>query len=185
VEVLEEGLANALGRLGFFGGLLLDPLLLEKFLPPNRLGIRIHPEQHSFVDQGILLLRPGPLLHLLSSRSDDALDLIRVDETCDIGVVDLRIRESIALLVEGYCLVCTEDLVQECERAFCPDNKTAEMTTRSELKEVESANVDNFDTSNVTECLADPKILVEHNKGASPLPVSPVPQLSFSSSQLA
>ena len=39
------------------------------------------------------MLRPGALLVLGARGADDGLDLVRVDETSDIGVADLRSGE--------------------------------------------------------------------------------------------
>ena len=40
------------------------------------------------------MLRPGALLDLSVGRSDNGLDLIRVDETGDVGVGDLSGGET-------------------------------------------------------------------------------------------
>ena len=72
-------------------------ILLEvrtQFLPAESLCVRVETEENSLVDEGVLVLRPGALLDLSVGRSDNGLDLIRVDETGDVGVGDLSGGET-------------------------------------------------------------------------------------------
>jgi hypothetical protein len=41
-----------------------------EFLPAESLGIRIHTEEHCFVDKGVLLLRPRAFLMFLVGGAD-------------------------------------------------------------------------------------------------------------------
>ncbi len=65
-----------------------------EFLPANSFGIGIKAEQDGLVDQWVLLLCPGALLNLLSSRSDNGLDFVTVDQTRYVGVRDLGGRQT-------------------------------------------------------------------------------------------
>ena len=67
---------------------------LTKLLPADGLRVRVQAEEDALVDEGVLVLRPGALLDLRVGGADDGLDLIRVDETGDVGVGDLRRREA-------------------------------------------------------------------------------------------
>lgn len=55
----------------------------------KRLGVRVQTEENGLIDEGVLLLRPGALLDLLPSRSNNGLDLVAVDQTGNVGVGDL------------------------------------------------------------------------------------------------
>jgi hypothetical protein len=63
-------------------------------LPANGLGVRVETEEDSFVDKGILLLRPGTFLDFLASRADNGLDLVAVDQASNVRVGDLGGREA-------------------------------------------------------------------------------------------
>jgi len=105
-QAVEESLSSSGGLLGLGGVLGLDALLLDcKFvrkkstkapqtqkltdlLPAQGLSVRVETEEDGLVDKGVLLLCPGALLHFLSSRTDDGLDFIGVDEAGDVRVGD-------------------------------------------------------------------------------------------------
>ena len=150
------------------------------------------------------MLRPGALLDLRVGGADDGLDLIRVDETGDVGVGDLRRREaddpdvsvmiyhaqqrfySHVVLLEGGCLVeGTEDLIQEAERTLSPDDETAKVATGRELEKVEAADVDELNTGEVAERLDDALVLVVDDKRATALAVTAVPELARARAELA
>ena len=57
------------------------------------------------------------------------------------------------------------------------------MSTRSELKEIQSPHVDELDTGQVAESLDDAVIFVVDHKGTAALTVSAVPELSFASTE--
>ena len=67
---------------------------LTKLLPADGLRVRVEAEQDGLVDERVLVLCPGALLDLSVGRSDNGLDLIRVDETGDVGVGDLSGGET-------------------------------------------------------------------------------------------
>lgn len=71
---------------------------LTEFLSANCFGIGIKAEQDSLVDQWILLLCPGTFLNLLTSRSNNRLDFVTVDQTSHIRVEYLGSRQTGNLL---------------------------------------------------------------------------------------
>jgi hypothetical protein len=65
-----------------------------QFLPAQGLRIRVETEENGLVNKRVLLLCPGPLLDLLSSGTNDGLDLTAVDKTSDIGIGDFGRRKT-------------------------------------------------------------------------------------------
>jgi hypothetical protein len=55
-------------------------------LPAEGLGIRVHAEENSLVDERVLLLCPWALLDLGTGGANNSLNLRAVDETGDVGV---------------------------------------------------------------------------------------------------
>lgn len=184
-EGVEEGRASGGGLLGLLGSLGLDALLLEDLLPAEGLGVGVETEENGLVDKGVLLLGPGALLDLLAGRADDGLDLIGVNDAGDVGVEDLGGGEEVVLLVDGSLVEGAEDIIEEGEGTLGPDDETAEVSSGSELEEVEAADVDELNTGKVAEGLDDTVVLVVDNEGATALAVATVPELALSSTDLA
>ena len=65
-----------------------------ELLAADGLSVRVQAEENALVNQGVLVLRPGALLVLGVRGADDGLDLIAVDDAGNIGVGDLRRRET-------------------------------------------------------------------------------------------
>lgn len=183
-ESLEELLRGRGLALGLLGGLRLQALLLEEFLTANGLGVRVEAEEHGLVDKRVLLLCPGAFLDLLASRANDGLDFVAVDEAGDVGVGDLGSGEDVILLKSSSLLEGAVDIIKEAESTLGPDDESSKVTTGSELKKIQSPDVDNFDTRQVAESLNNAIILVVDNKRTTALTVPTVPQLSLSSTEL-
>jgi len=184
-EGLQEHLRGSNGLLGPGGVLGLETLLLEDLLPAEGLGVGVETEENSPVDEGVLLLCPGPLLDLLASRADDGLDLVTVDEAGDIGVGDLGCGEEVILLEGGGFVEGPENFVKKSKSGLSPDNETADMSSGGELEEVQSPDIDELNTGQVAEGLDDAVVLVVNNKGATALTMPAVPELSLSGTELA
>lgn len=114
----------------------------------------------------------------LTSWSEDGLDLIGVDESGDIRRSDLGDGEGEARLV----LV---DVVEGSNGRLGPDDESTDVTSWGELEQVELVNWAGLDTWDVLEGSNDTLILGVDDEGSSSLPVSPVPHLSLSSSDLS
>lgn len=85
--------------------------------------------------------------------SDGALDLVGVDDSGNIGVGDLIGGEGPALLLRASLSEGSEDVVELLEGAFGPDNESADVSSGGQLEEVESADVRDFNTGDVSESL--------------------------------
>jgi hypothetical protein len=151
---------------------------LEELLATEGLGVRVEPEENGLVGQRVLLLGERPLLGGLSGGTDDGLDLVRVDQAGDVGRGDLGGRE----VESGLGGV---DVVKSCDGSLGPDDETTDVTTWSELKEVEGLNGAGLDSRDVTEGLDETFVVVVDDERTTPLPVTPVPHLSLSGAELA
>ena len=114
----------------------------------------------------------------MTTFSDNGLDLVRVDESGDVGRGDLGLGKDEA----GLLLV---DRVEGGHGGLGPDDESTDVTTGSELKEVEGFNGTSLDSWNVLECSNDSFILGVNDQRSPSLPVPPVPQLSLSSPNLS
>lgn len=61
---------------------------LTELVPAKSFGVRVETEENRFVAERVLLLCPRTLLDFLARRTDDRLDLRRVDQTGHIWVGD-------------------------------------------------------------------------------------------------
>lgn len=69
-------------------------LIRTDLLSAEGLGVGVETEENGLVDEGVLLLCPGTLLNFLTSRANDGLNLVAVDQASDIGVGDLGSGEA-------------------------------------------------------------------------------------------
>ena len=159
--------------------------LLADLVADRCLGVGVETEENTTVTQRVLLLGEGTLGLLGTSLPDDALDLIRVDDTGNVGVGDLSHRKAEALLNLRSNVVSAEDLVELLECLLSPDHKAADVTTRGQLKQVEAVHAHKFNTWEVTERLNDAVVLVVDNERATALGVAAVTKLTDTSADLA
>ena len=159
--------------------------LLADLVADRCLGVGVETEENTTVTQRVLLLGEGTLGLLGTSLPDDALDLIRVDDTGNVGVGDLSHRKAEALLNLRSNVVSAEDLVELLECLLSPDHKAADVTTRGQLKQVEAVHAHKFNTWEVTERLNDAVVLVVDNERATALGVAAVTELTDTSADLA
>lgn len=118
------------------------------------------------------------LVGLLTTFSDNRLDLLRVDDSGNVRRGDLGLGKDKARLL----LV---NRVEGGNGGFGPDDESTDVTSRSELEEVQRLDGTSLDTWNVLECSNDSFILGVNDQRSPSLPVPPVPQLSFSSPDLS
>jgi len=138
--------------------------------------------QSTEVLQWVLLLL-GVKRLVLSSVSDDALDGIGVDDLCDVRVGQDGSVEVVASLFLGSNSVSTEDLVEGLEGRFSPDDESSEVTTRSQLSQVESVDIADFNTWDVSDGSEESDVFVVVNeKWALSELVSSVSELTLTSS---
>jgi len=180
-----ELLASRRLTLGLLGSLLLQALLLEELLATKGLCIWVKTEEDGLVDEGVLLLCPGAFGVLLVGGADGGLDLSAINQAGHVGVGDLGGGKDIVLLVDSDLVECAVNFIKEGKRTLCPDNEPTKVTTRSKLEKVESPDVHELNTGEVTECLDDTVVLVVNNKGTTALTVPTVPELALAGTQLA
>ena len=154
-------------------------------MPAKGLSVGVETEENSLVDKGVLLLSVWSLLDLLASGADNRLDFVAVDQASDVGVGDLGRGQNVVLLVGGNLVKGAEDFIKKTKGGLSPDNEAADVTTRGQLKEVEPAHVDEFNTGKIAESLHDALILAINNERAASLTVAAVAELSLSSTELA
>jgi len=134
------------------------------------------------VFQWVLLLL-GVKRLVFSLVSDNALNGIGVDDLCDIRVGQDGSVEVVAGLFLGSNSVGTEDLVEGLEGRFSPDDESSEVTTRSQLSQVKSVDVADFNTWDVSDGSEEVDVFVVVNKEwASSESVSSVSELTLTSS---
>lgn len=111
------------------------------------------------------------------------LDLVGVDDSGEVSAVHDVAVEDIATLFDVSSAVVAEDTVECLEGILGPDDEATEVTTRGELEEVKSVNVDKVNTGEVSGGSLDALVLLTvDDQGASAENVSGVSQLTVASS---
>lgn len=144
------------------------------------LVVRVESEGDLLVLERVLLLNVLPLLGWVALWLEDGLDLVRVDESGDVGVGHHVGWEDVSRLH-----LWRPDAVEEGECGGSPDAESSEVTTWGQLEEVERSDVCELDTWDVSECSDETLVLVVDDKGSSSLGVTSVSELSLSCSQLS
>lgn len=145
-------------------------------------SIRVKGILGSEVSQGVLLL-DGVEDSVLSLVSDDGLDGIGVDDLGNVGVGQDSSVEVISALFLASESVASEDLVKGLESSFSPDDESTEVTTGSQLSEVKSVDVGDFNTGDVSDGSDEGGVfIVVDEKGTSSEIVSSVSELTLTSS---
>lgn len=142
------------------------------------LGVRIESEHDSAVLERVLALgeRSGGLGWALGANN--RLDFIRVDQTCNISVGNLG-------LGHGEARLGGKDFVQTAESRLSENNESAEVSSRSELKQVEALDRAKLNTGQVAESLDNTGVVVVDDQWSTSLCVSSVAQLANTSTNLA
>ena len=91
----------------------------------------------------------------------------------------------VILLVGGWAVKGSKDLVKESKGTLCPDNEAAQMTTRGKLEEIESLYAGKLDTREVAERLYDALVFTVDDERAAALAVATVAHLSLSGAECA
>lgn len=113
------------------------------------------------------------------------MDFVGVDDSGNVRVGNLVSGESPPLLLGTGLSVGSEDVVEFLEGAFGPDNESADMTSRGELEKVQSANMSNLNSRDVSQSLDEGNIgSAVDDQGSSSAAISSVSELSSSSSDL-
>jgi len=134
------------------------------------------------VSQWVLLL-DGVKSLVASLVSDGTLDGIRVDDLGNIGVSQDGSVEVISALFLTSESVATEDLIKGLEGRFSPDDESSEVTTGSQLSQVKSVDVGDFNTGDVSDGSEEGGVfVVVDEEGTSTESVSSVSELTLTSS---
>jgi hypothetical protein len=159
---------NLLGGLrgtgGFDGVLLLfgSGFLGQELTTTHGKGVRVQSDLDTQVLETVLLLAATGDVVLL--RVDLGLDFIGVDQSGKIGVGHDVARESVANLGGGESLFGAPDAVELFEGGLGPDDEATEVSTGSELQEVETVNLLEVNTGQVAEGTGDTVVLGVDNK---------------------
>jgi len=117
------------------------------------------------------------------SVSNNRLNGIGVDDLGNIRVSQDSSVEVISVLLDGTITVGTEDSVKGFEGRFSPDDESSKVTTGSQLSQVESVNIGDFNSGDVSDSSEEVNILVAvDEEGASSESVSLVSELTLTSS---
>ena len=117
--------------------------------------------------------------------SDGGLDLVGVDDSGDVGVGERGSVQVESVLSDGAVSVGAEDLVEVGEGALRPEDESSELAARSELQQVESVDVEDVDSRDVSERALDVLLAVSDDDERASLLVEPlVPELSLAGSDL-
>lgn len=93
--------------------------------------------------------------------------------------------EGVSLLLGGRLALGSEDSVELLEGAFSPDDESSNVASRGELEEIESADVGDFNSGDVSEGLDEGDVgSTVDDEGTAAGSVSSVSELSLSGSDL-
>jgi len=155
----EAVLAN--GTLGLLDAASLGPLVLDE----GGAGFLTSSGSHDLVGtlgagEGVQLLHhvavlERVLLGLVMSAHGSldgvelSLDLVRVDDSGEIGAINGVTHELVSALVGTGLSVSAEDLVEDLEGSLGVDHESTNVSTRSEMEEVESIHAAGINTGEV------------------------------------
>jgi len=174
-----SGGGGSLGLVLGSGGLLLEGSGVSLVSLSSALAVSGVQGLHSgVVSEGV---ESGELSDVGSLGSESSLDLLRVDDSEDISVGELRSGESVSLLLDGRSSSSvSKDLVQRLEGILGPDDESANVTTRGQSQEVKSSDGAELDSRNVSEGSSHGSRLGVDNEGTSSSSPSAISGLSLS-----
>merc|ERR1719348_2264071 len=168
--------SRLLGGLGSLHGLGSQVLSSGQFsILLGDSGIRIELEHGADVLQRVGL--DDSTLHLLVGSSQHLPDGLALEQGRQVSVGHLGLGQDPAGLGRAWLAPGAVQTVQLLEGCFGPDAESANMTSRSQLEEVDGVN-----SRDVPECLGQTLILVVDDKRSSLLDVTSVSQLTLAGS---
>lgn len=148
--LLGGGEASLFSETGLAGGTAFLVGTSGSFADESGIGVDL--VKSLGVVEGVVLL--GVVEDTIGLGSaEGGLDLVGVDDTSDVGIGDFAVGKGVALLLGGGLSPGSEDVVQLLEGTFSPDDKATNVASGGELEEVESADVGDFDTGDVSKGL--------------------------------
>lgn len=127
----------------------------------------------------------GRFLGGLLGGSEGRLDLIRVDDSSQISVSHLRSQESVSLLKRSTNLEAAEDFVQLLSGGLSPDDHSSECSSWGSLEKVQSVDMTEVNSWNVTESMDDTVVLSIDHKGSLSGDITSVSSLTRSTTEMA
>jgi len=149
---------------------------------PLSLGVWVEPDEEAQIGKGILPARKTP--GRCFPCSEMRLDILRADESSQIGVGHRDVWKSVTDFEGGTLFVCAIKIIEFLEGRLRPNDKSTKMSTRCKLEEVEACNTAQLNTRNVSESLEKRSLLVVNNQRTTSLDVASVPQFTFTRSNL-
>lgn len=123
----------------------------------------------------------GLLLFSLENR----LDLVGVDDLGDVGVLEDTGVESVARLELRSRVGRTVQVVESSDGGLGPDAESTEVTSGSQMSDVESVDVEEVDSGDVSDgSLEVGALVVADHEGTSSVLESSVSELALTSSDL-
>ena len=201
---LDEGLLETVGEsdvtggtLGLLGATSLGSLLLKGggtglLAGLDGLGLGGGESLSSGVESlhgGLVLERVllalGRDVGVLALHAELALDLVRVDDSGEVGAGHHGSSELEASLGGGTLSVGTEDVVELLEGVLGEDDKSANVTAGGELEEVHSVDTAGVDTGEVSGGLFDGGVVVTvDDQGTSAEGEATIAHLALTSTEL-
>jgi hypothetical protein len=148
-------------------------LLLSSSTGLGSLCVRIQLKHDILILERISLLGEDNR-GVLEGGLHNRLDFIRIDDTGKVSVGHSTVRKMETFLQLGTSIIGSEERVELVKSTLGPDAESAEVSTRSELEEVEVVNRCHFNTREVSESLVESLRLVVDHKRTTSLSVSAV-----------
>mmetsp|Transcript_52679 Transcript_52679/g.132506 ORF Transcript_52679/g.132506 Transcript_52679/m.132506 type:complete len:232 (+) Transcript_52679:130-825(+) len=186
VEVLARGLDGLALSLAARSTGLLDLGGGARGLAGRDLVERVELEHGLAVAQRIALELGVLVAHLGGAK--DALDLVRVDDAGDVRVGHLATRQGEALLLEARAAVGAVHAVERGEGGAGPHDEAADVSTGSQLQQVQAVHGAQLHAGQVAEGLHQSGVLlavvVDHERAAT-LHVATVAHLALAGADAA
>jgi len=115
--------------------------------------------------------------------SKDGLDFFRIDDSGQVRIEDDGSWELPSLLLLRSLGLGSKDVVELLESVLSPDDESSEMTSWSQLQDVQSLDGYKFNTGDVSESQVQWSLFVVDNQWSSSLSPSSVSEFSFTGSQ--
>jgi hypothetical protein len=113
------------------------------------------------------------------------LNFIGVYDSPNVSISDYSGRDSESRLLVAISLSCSKDVIEFFKSTLSPDDKSANMTSRSKLEEVKSINIAEINTLDVTEGAGEglvTSLFVVDKKRSSTLYIASVTGLTLTTS---
>lgn len=163
--------------------LLTLNLLGAQFLLGEDSGVRVQSQHNLLVLQWVLLQDMRSLGVSVLGRSNDSLDLGRVDQRLEVSVGDNVGWQGVANLGRLSGLR-TVDSVQRLESSLGPDDKSTQVSTRGQLQQAQTGHVSEVDTRDVSESRGKTVVVGVNHQWTLSLGESSVSQLTLTSTDL-